>query len=116
MAPSPSGAVALRAIKIVHTVAWAFFAGCILAIPALAWSHQFRGVGILAIIVLIEIAILVANGWRCPLTSVAARYTDDRADNFDIYLPLWLARYNKLIFGWLFAAALLFALLLWLWQ
>jgi len=116
MARPLGGAVTLRAIKIVHTVVWAFFAGCILAIPAFAWSHQFSGVGILAIVVLIEIAILVANGWRCPLTGVAARYTDDRADNFDIYLPLWLARYNKLIFGWLFAAALLFALLLWLRQ
>ena len=111
-----SRAVALHLIKTVHTAAWAFFAGCILALPVFAWSGRFRAVGILAIIVLIEIAILVANGWRCPLTGVAARYTDDRTDNFDIYLPLWLARYNKLIFGWLFAAALLFALSLWLWQ
>jgi hypothetical protein len=23
----------------------------------------------------------------------------DRADNFDIYLPVWLARHNKVIFG-----------------
>jgi len=113
MAPPLNRAVALHAVKIVHTVAWAFFAGCILVIPVFAWLGQFRAVGILAIIVLIEIAILAANGWCCPLTGVAARYTDDRADNFDIYLPLWLARYNKLIFGWLFAAALLFALLLW---
>jgi hypothetical protein len=29
---------------------------------------------------------------RCPLTGIAARYTDDRRDNFDIYLPPWLAR------------------------
>jgi hypothetical protein len=50
---------------------------------------------------------------RCPLTGVAARYTDDRRDNFDIYLPLWLARYNKLIFGSLFAAGLLFTLACW---
>ncbi|MBB1092471.1 hypothetical protein HUU61_14375 [Rhodopseudomonas palustris] len=41
---------------------------------------------------------------RCPLTAVAARYTDERADNFDIYLPIWLARHNRLIFGTLFAA------------
>jgi hypothetical protein len=50
---------------------------------------------------------------RCPLTDVAARYTDERADNFDIYLPLWLARYNKQIFGPLFAAGLLFTLARW---
>jgi hypothetical protein len=51
---------------------------------------------------------------RCPLTGVAARFTDDRRDNFDIYLPLWLARYNKPIFGWLFAAGLAFTLARWL--
>jgi hypothetical protein len=44
---------------------------------------------------------------------VAARYTDDRRDNFDIYLPLWLARHNKLIFGWLFVALLLFSFAQW---
>ena len=38
-----------------------------------------------------------------PLTAVAARYTDDRRANFDIYLPEWLARYNKQIFGPLYA-------------
>ena len=43
--------------------------------------------------------VLIANGGRCPLTAVAARYTVDRRDNFDIYLPEWLARHNKLIFG-----------------
>jgi hypothetical protein len=32
---------------------------------------------------------------------VAARYTDDRRDNFDIYRPLWLARPHKPVFGWL---------------
>lgn len=109
-------AAALRAVKIVHTLAWVFFAGCILAIPVFAWRGQFGGVGVLVIIVLIEIAILVANGWHCPLTGVAARYTDDRSDNFDIYLPRWLARHNKLIFGWLFAATLMFAILRWFWQ
>jgi hypothetical protein len=40
--------------------------------------------------------VLWLNGWRCPLTDVAARYTDDRRANFDIYLPEWLARYNEL--------------------
>jgi hypothetical protein len=40
-------------------------------------------------------------------------YTDDRRDNFDIYLPLWLARHNELVFGWLFAAGLAFTLGRW---
>jgi hypothetical protein len=60
-----------------------------------------------------EVAILVANQWRCPLTSIAARYTDERRDNFDIYLPEWLAKRNKSIFGALYVAAIVFALVQW---
>ena len=104
----------LYIIKALHTLAWAFFTGCILAVPVLAWRGLFDSAGILIALVFVEIAALVANGWRCPLTNVAERYTDDRSDNFDIYLPLWLARHNKLIFGWLFALVLAFALALWL--
>ncbi len=44
---------------------------------------------------------------------MAARYTEVRRDNFDIYLPLWMARYNKLIFGTLYVAGLAFALVRW---
>ncbi len=46
---------------------------------------------------------------------LASRSTDDRRDNFDIYLPLWLARHNKVIFGTLFAAGLVFTAALWWW-
>jgi hypothetical protein len=104
---------ALRAVKVIHTLVWALFVSCILAIPIFAWRGQFGSVVVLTILVFIEITVLITNGWRCPLTDVAARYTDSRSDNFDIYLPLWLARNNKLIFGWLFAGVLVFALGLW---
>lgn len=57
--------------------------------------------------------MISGNRGRCPLTTIAARYTDDRRDNFDIYLPLWLARYNKVIFGSLFGVGLLLAIGRW---
>ena len=41
------------------------------------------------------------------------RYTDDRRVNFDIFLPVWLARYNKLIFGALFVAGVALTVLRW---
>lgn len=103
----------LRLVKAVHTLIWAFFAGCILAIPVYAWFGEIRSAGILSAIVLAEVLIILVNRWRCPLTDVAARYTDERRDNFDIYLPLWLARHNKTIFGTLYAAGLLFTLARW---
>ena len=103
----------LRIIKVAHTVVWAFFAACILAIPYFAWRQKLEMASILIAIVMIEVAVLFANRMRCPLTGVAARYTDDRRDNFDIYLPLWLARHNKLIFGTLFVAGVAYTVLQW---
>lgn len=103
----------LRTIKVIHTIVWAFFAGSIVAIPVLAWLDDYRAALLFIGIVLVEVVVLVINGMRCPLTGVAARYTDDRRDNFDIYLPEWLARYNKLIFGLLYIAGILFTLARW---
>lgn len=101
----------LRFIKCIHTVVWSLFAGAILAIPVLVWFDEWILTGILFLFVFVECIILIFNRMRCPLTDIAARYTDDRTDNFDIYLPLWLARHNKTIFGSLFAAGLVFAIL-----
>ena len=43
--------------------------------------------------------------WRqMSLTDLAATLTGDRDDNFDIYLPNWLAQHNKFVFGVLFVA------------
>lgn len=104
----------LRAVKCLHTVAWAFFAGCVLLIPFAAWQHRLALASLLIGVVAIEVLVLAANAWRCPLTAVAARYTADRQPNFDIYLPVWLARYNKEIFGTLYAVGIAWTLLVWL--
>jgi len=103
----------LKAIKTVHTIAWAVLAGCVLAIPFASWRNDHRAAAGLAAIVAIEVVVLLLNGWRCPLTTVAARYTDERRENFDIYLPRWLAKYNKRIFGTLYVAGVAFALVRW---
>ena len=104
----------LLVIKLLHTAVWFFFVGCIVAIPIAGARHEFRWAAVLSGIVLCECAIIAVNRWRCPLTDLAGRYTDERTDNFDIYLPLWLARHNKTIFGTLFAFGELFVVVLWL--
>jgi len=103
----------LRTVKTLHTIAWALFAGCILAVPVYAWRGELTVALLLIAVVFVEVVILWANRWRCPLTDVAARYTDERKENFDIYLPLWVARYNKEIFGSLYLASLLYTLAKW---
>jgi hypothetical protein len=106
--------VALRLIKLLHTAVWLLFVLCIVAIPILGYAGRFQQAAWLIGIVMVEMLVLAINGMRCPLTDVAARYTDDRRDNFDIYLPLWLARHNKTIFGILYVCGALFALARWL--
>ncbi len=105
---------ALVTIKLLHTIAWLFFVVCILAIPVTGTKGEFGWAAALSGAVLIECAILSLNRGRCPLTSAARRYTDERTENFDIYLPLWLARYNKAIFGTVFLLFELYVLGLWI--
>ena len=100
----------LRVIKLAHTVVWALLVAVIVAIPVTAWQDRVTATAVLTGIMLGEVLVLVVNGWRCPLTDLAARYTDDRRANFDIYLPLWLAANNKRIFGSIFAAGVVFSI------
>ena len=101
-------------IKLLHTVVWAVFAGSIIALPFLALRRRFGVVVFVTVIIVSEGVVLMMNHWKCPLTDLAARYTDDRRDSFDIYLPPWLARNNKAIFTTLFVINE--CLVLWCWR
>jgi hypothetical protein len=108
------GRALLVLVKLLHTIVWALFAGCIVALPLAGLKRRFNWAVGLTAVVLLECLVLMANRWRCPLTDLATRFTADRADNFDIYLPAWLARHNKAIFGSLFLAGELVILACWL--
>jgi hypothetical protein len=103
----------LTSIKLLHTLIWAILAGSILTLPVAALLQRFRLAAALTALILLECAILALNQGRCPLTDIAARFTRERAANFDIFLPVWLAHYNKAIFGALFVFAE--SIVLWCW-
>jgi hypothetical protein len=94
----------LTAIKLLHTVIWAILAGSIVLLPLAGALHRFRWAAILTALVVLECVVLALNRGRCPLSDLAQQFTTNRADNSDIYLPNWLARHNKVIFGVLFIA------------
>lgn len=102
----------LIAVKIAHTAIWAVMASAILTIPFAALRGRFRLAAWLTAFILVECLVLAVNHGRCPLTDLAAQFTTNRAANFDIYLPLWLAKYNKAIFGTLFVEGEF----IWFWQ
>jgi hypothetical protein len=100
-------------IKLAHTAIWAVMAASILAIPVTATRGRFDWAAGLTVPVLLECGVFAVNRGCCPLTDLAARYTDRREENFDIHLPRWLARHNKAIFGTLFVVGEMVALARW---
>lgn len=98
---------ALVAIKLLHTAVWCVMNVAIFhLLHAVVTDRLDRWAWISLALIGAESAVLLFFKMTCPLTLVAQRYTDDRPSNFDIYLPLWLARYNKLIYGILLAGIL----------
>ncbi len=86
-------------IKIVHTVIWAFFVVAIFYILyAGIWDKLNLYVFIAIGLVVVEGLVRLAFKWRCPLTVLGLKYTEDTETGFDIFLPKWLAKNNKTIF------------------
>jgi hypothetical protein len=102
----------LTLIKLIHTIIWTLMAAATFYILYAGLTGAFGTIlWIAVILMLVEVAVLAANRMACPLTPLAGKYTNDRQPNFDIYLPLWLARYNKWIFGPLLALGILIVVL-----
>ena len=81
-------------------------------LPIIAIGGHFRLAGRLTAPIVAECLMLALNGGRCPLTDLAARFTADRARNFDIFLPRWIAQQNKRVFRGRFVAGEL----VWAWR
>ncbi|MGI9551053.1 MAG: hypothetical protein ACR2MT_07630 [Aurantibacter sp.] len=98
----------LIVVKLVHTVIWVFFNLVLVYMFYVVITDQvdywfWIGVGLIAL----ECAVLLMNKWTCPLSPIARKYTDSSKDNFDIYIPNWLAKHNKLIYSILFLLLML---------
>jgi hypothetical protein len=97
---------------LVHTLIWAFFVAAIIYV---LWSgitdHVTANTWIAVCLIMLEGIIIMVFRGRCPLTLIARKYSNSTRNNFDIYLPEWLAKYNKQIFTTLFAIGLTLVLL-----
>lgn len=98
----------LLLIKLLHTAVWAFFVSMIgyilysgLADAVSSYTWIASGT------VIIEGLVLLLFRLHCPLTILARKYSDSDRANFDIFLPNWLARYNKRLFTSLYILGLL---------
>lgn len=98
----------LTIIKLVHTIIWLFFNVVIFYLAYAVLVNKIdKWVWICVGLVVLEVITLLVFKWFCPLTVWARKYSDSEKNNFDIYLPEWLAKYNKLIYGSLFIISLI---------
>lgn len=93
----------LRTIKLIHTAVWVFMVAVIFYVLYCGVFDKINIITWLSIgIIILEGLVLLAFKMYCPLTILARKYSDSTKDNFDIYLPNWIARYNKQIFTTIF--------------
>ena len=89
----------LLLIKLVHTLVWVFYNVVIFyLLYAVIIGRIDKWVWICLGLIVLEGLVLLVFNKMCPITVVARRYSDSTQDNFDIFLPNWLARYNKVIY------------------
>lgn len=101
----------LTLIKLLHTIIWVFFNVVLFyLLYAVITNRIDHWVWICIGLVVLEIITLLVFKWFCPLTVWARKYSDSSRHNFDIYLPEWLAKHNKLIYGVMFSLSLLILL------
>lgn len=104
-------AIKLLVIKLLHTAIWAFFVSAIFYILYSGVTNTITRYTWMAIGLIVgEGLVLLMFKMYCPLTILARNYTDAQEDNFDIFLPNWLARHNKLIFTPIFIVAVVIVL------
>ncbi|MBD1856401.1 MULTISPECIES: hypothetical protein [Leptolyngbya] len=101
----------LTLIKVIHTLIWVFFNFVIFYMLYAAIANKLdRWLWISYGFVFLEGLILLIFNSYCPLNLLARKYTNSTKDNFDIYLPNWLAKYTKLIYTTIFAIVLIITL------
>jgi hypothetical protein len=102
----------LTAVKILHTLIWLFFVAAIFYILYSGISNKITITTWIAIGLIVgEGAVLVLFKMFCPLTLIARKYSDSEKDNFDIFLPNWLARHNKIIFTTIYLVGVIIVLI-----
>jgi hypothetical protein len=91
-------------LKFIHTVIWVFYNIVIFYMLFAVLSGKLDArLWICYALVALEGLILLWFRWTCPITIVARRYSADTVDNFDIFLPNWLAKHTKTIYSVLVA-------------
>ena len=87
-------------LKLIHTIIWFFY---VLIFLYILYAGIYNKIDLYLWIAIgleiIEVTILILFKGKCPLTILGYKYIDNPEAGFDIFLPRWFAKYNKLIYG-----------------
>jgi len=98
-------------VKLLHTAIWIFFNAVIFYLLYAVIANKIDlWVWVCLGLIALEVIILLAFRSVCPVTLIAEKYSDSERANFDIYLPHWLAKYNKRIYSVIVLIALVILL------
>tara|TARA_R110002033_G_scaffold166331_1_gene204830 strand:- start:58968 stop:59315 length:348 start_codon:yes stop_codon:yes gene_type:complete len=101
----------LLLIKIIHTIIWLFYNLVIFyLLYAVIINKIDHWVWICIGLVVLEGLVLLTFKMFCPLTVIARKFSNSSKNNFDIFLPNWLAKYNKIIYTSIFGIAIVILL------
>lgn len=90
----------LTIIKIIHTIIWLFFNVVIFYLFYAVLANKIdKWIWICLSIILLEGIVLIIFKRMCPVTLIARKYSVSTKDNFNIFLPNWLAKNNKAIYS-----------------
>ena len=93
-------------VKSVHTLIFVFFSACIGVVIFSAITGLIGWLTWTAfVLVLLEAAVFLGNGYRCPLTSYAETLGALHGSVADIFLPPWFAKRLPVIAGSIFIFA-----------
>lgn len=95
-------------LKLAHTIIWLFY---VFVICFILYAGIFNKIGVylwIAVgLVILEGNILMTFRGKCPFTILGYKYTYNPETGFDIFLPKWVAKNNKIIFGTIFIIGVL---------
>jgi hypothetical protein len=102
-------------IRILHTIIYIVM---VFAIGYVVYAGVFGTfnatlLAVALVLVTLECAVFVGNGWKCPLTTVAMSVGGGEAANYTPMVPTALGRYTPTIFGTIFILGLVLLLIRW---
>ena len=90
-------------IKLIHAIILVVVSLCLLYILYSSIAGYYHWTVFLAIGLVVEGAVLIFYGWRCPLTALAKKYGDEIGRVTDIFFPAWFVPHVFTTYAVLFA-------------